>query len=73
MDPSPSEASGRSRGARSDYLRIHIRDEGHGIPPEHLSRIFEPFFTTKDVGEGTGLGLAVTYGMVPGARRLDRR
>jgi signal transduction histidine kinase len=51
-------------GPEGDYLRIHIRDEGHGIRPEHIGRVFEPFFTTKDIGEGTGLGLAVTYGIV---------
>jgi signal transduction histidine kinase len=47
-----------------DALRLRVRDEGHGIAAEHLPRVFEPFFTTKDVGEGTGLGLAVTYGIV---------
>jgi signal transduction histidine kinase len=51
-------------GPEGEYLRIQVRDEGRGIPPEHLPRIFEPFFTTKDVGEGTGLGLAVTYGII---------
>jgi signal transduction histidine kinase len=47
-----------------DYVCISIRDAGSGIREEDLPHIFEPFFTTKDVGEGTGLGLAVTYGIV---------
>jgi signal transduction histidine kinase len=51
-------------GPEGDFLRVRVRDEGSGIAPEHLAHVFEPFFTTKDVGEGTGLGLSVTYGIV---------
>jgi signal transduction histidine kinase len=49
---------------RSGFCRVAISDTGSGIREEDLARIFEPFFTTKDVGDGMGLGLAISYGIV---------
>jgi PAS domain S-box-containing protein len=46
------------------YVRLSVKDTGHGMPPEVRDRAFEPFFTTKEVGKGTGLGLSMVYGFV---------
>lgn len=55
---------GRSQGTEQEFAVVTVRDDGQGIAPDVLPLIFDPFFTTKDVGEGTGLGLSVSYGIV---------
>ncbi|HEY9761871.1 MAG TPA: GAF domain-containing protein [Trichocoleus sp.] len=49
---------------QEDWVLVHIKDNGGGIPPEIQARLFDPFFTTKPVGKGTGLGLAISHQIV---------
>ncbi len=50
--------------AENSAVSVEVADNGMGIPAEHLNKIFDPFFTTKATSRGTGLGLAVTYGII---------
>ena len=75
IDAMPEGGTLTLRAAQSgSRILIEVKDTGIGIPPENMTKIFDPFFTTKDVGQGTGLGLAVCYGILSDhGGRLDVR
>jgi two-component system NtrC family sensor kinase len=51
-------------GDRDGWAWIEVEDSGPGVAPEHEAKLFQPFYTTKPVGEGTGLGLSVSYDII---------
>jgi signal transduction histidine kinase len=59
-EPTITISTGKSEG----YIEIRVADNGNGIPQNMLEKIFQPFFTTKPTGEGTGLGLSLSYDIV---------
>jgi two-component system NtrC family sensor kinase len=63
--PEGGELHVTSNMTNSDqFVQLRFSDTGCGIPPENLDKVFDPFFTTKDASKGTGLGLAVAYGVI---------
>ena len=75
-DPQAEPLPEDVQAGRGPFVKLSVSDTGHGIPNEIQDRIFDPFFSTKKPGEGTGMGLAVSHGIVKrfgGAITLDSR
>ncbi|MEE9530229.1 MAG: response regulator, partial [Syntrophobacteria bacterium] len=68
LDGKPSSHYKDLAAEPGQYVRIRVADNGIGISQEDLDKIFDPFFTTKEVGKGSGLGLAMVYGIVQNSR-----
>ncbi len=71
LEVSVSEVALDQKGAENhgdldtgDFVKLTVKDRGEGIPPNVLEKVFEPYFTTKEFGQGSGMGLAVVYGLV---------
>jgi signal transduction histidine kinase len=62
--PSGAVITLRTQAPSEETVEVEVEDQGHGISAEHMSHLFEPFFTTKPVGQGMGLGLSVSYGII---------
>ena len=65
-DPGYEPALAVTSRKENGQVEVRIKDNGPGIPEDHLKKIFEPFFTTKDTDKGTGLGLSLCHDIVRG-------
>ncbi len=68
MNPSGGPKVGLKACEEEQNVRIEVWDNGGGIPPDVIDRVFNPFVTTKPIGEGTGMGLSISYKIIDSHR-----